>query len=583
MSSLRSPKLIPILTFLISLSFLGRYTGPDIVSAFGTFSYYVSQRQLRTRQVSNVVHCGFDGNADLYGVGIRLGYYTQAFAVWFANFFVLEESRTLRAVNTLFMFAMFIGLVWLSHAPSQTYAIEAFLLNQLLCATWYVGVLDKSKFSQKYWQFEPVRLLIRNGSLIGLLSYNIWFWWIGLDLMNNTPCGTYLFFLAKVSLYGWFRSAHKVLSILWACFHTFLTVGHVAQLVQHFITRHLRDPAYYRQLEQHLRYELNGSNACSVLQPAGSNDLTSVKKKVIYRDEACSPITDYFPQKESQHNASTIITVKESPASHASDHDLCCPSSPQDSSSRPTASPVGHSPSNALTKTALGPPKIHPTVPIFADLLDADTYMANTLVSPHTNRGHTFHIPLTPLTLSIPVFPPHFFSTLRTRPIRLSLVTPLFLHIYALRTCPLPIYALILSNALLSPQHLKLSPATLSTFLSLRTAKLPRENKKYYYIPSAIQTFVVTTGLVLAIELSIRWNHIQDVNGLGTVGQLVPAVLGVGGLVKVFWSWVMEKLDNGKEREEEEREVDRCAQVYYELKERRKLHTSPGAGQGISV
>lgn len=55
---------------------------------------------------------------------------------------------------------------------------------------------------------------------------------------------------------------------------------------------------------------------------------------------------------------------------------------------------------------------------------------------------------------------------------------------------------------------------------------------------------------------------------MGQVGQLVPLVVGIGGLVKVLWvRW------KGGNKEEEgegalEREIRACSEVYEELKGR---------------
>ena len=64
--------------------------------------------------------CGFQGNSDIYGIRIRMGYYTQALSLWFSKYFVLSESKVLRSVNLLFTIALFIGLAWLSHTPSNS-------------------------------------------------------------------------------------------------------------------------------------------------------------------------------------------------------------------------------------------------------------------------------------------------------------------------------------------------------------------------------------------------------------------------------------------------------------------------------
>ena len=61
-------------------------------------------------------------------------------------------------------------------------------------------------------------VIIREASLLGFLSYTAWFALIGLDRLEKTPCSTFVFFIVKVSLYGWYRSAFKVLSVSALCF-----------------------------------------------------------------------------------------------------------------------------------------------------------------------------------------------------------------------------------------------------------------------------------------------------------------------------------------------------------------------------
>lgn len=76
-------------------------------------------------------------------------------------------------------------------------------------------------------------------------------------------------------------------------------------------------------------------------------------------------------------------------------------------------------------------------------------------------------------------------------------------------------------------------------------------------------------GLVLSIELTLAWNHISGVNIIGTVGQLIPFILGVGGLVKVLWSRLRMGGDSdGEEAGEDELEPAdvRLAEVYYKRK-----------------
>lgn len=63
------------------------------------------------------------------------------------------------------------------------------------------------------------------------------------------------------------------------------------------------------------------------------------------------------------------------------------------------------------------------------------------------------------------------------------------------------------------------------------------------------------------------WNGIRDIGDVGTLGQLVPAFIGIGGLVKVAWAW---RRGGGRVGVAEEdgicAEVRACAGVYERLK-----------------
>ncbi|XPS73225.1 hypothetical protein M3J09_005375 [Ascochyta lentis] len=54
---------------------------------------------------TNEVQCGFEGNNDIYGIGIRIGIYAQILAVWFANYFLFSEAQVLRDFVSIFSVA----------------------------------------------------------------------------------------------------------------------------------------------------------------------------------------------------------------------------------------------------------------------------------------------------------------------------------------------------------------------------------------------------------------------------------------------------------------------------------------------
>ena len=53
--------------------------------------------------------CTFAGTSDVFGIGIRIGYYSQVLAIWFSNYFYNREISSLRATNTLFLVAVVIA------------------------------------------------------------------------------------------------------------------------------------------------------------------------------------------------------------------------------------------------------------------------------------------------------------------------------------------------------------------------------------------------------------------------------------------------------------------------------------------
>ena len=641
----------------------------------------------RASQVIRRDECGFSGNPDIYGLGIRIGYYSQALSVWTANFFVVSESKKLRSVNTLFMFAMFIGLIWISHDPTQTYAIEAFLLIQLLSTTWYVGILNQSKFSSKNWKFSPLRMVIQDLTLLGILSYSIWFWWIGLDRMQKTPCGTYIFFLSKVSLYGWYRSGFKILSAIAVAFNLIILSGHMAQLVQHRATSYTRCPEFFGTLRKNLisqcekkapysvQQESSHKNPASsaaageiltdstdygtlsqvitaeVGRPKNTDTPTSDQDQPSKKESAAKvlegPVGRILPTQNTTENVGPStrtfqdVTVngsagQESNAGGAKfqpnvptqkEPTLTKPGSATLTSTpshcaSPGSTPISPSASGKPISTAvalesasqesmysLNPiavpqdrsskipsPTLHanptstpssrffqardsekieirdPNTPnpfsaplSFSDILTVDVYLDGILKdSVLVDTMRAYKIPHTSVKILIPSID-HFRKLNfkgRNRRFRLNIIIPLFIHIYYLRTYNFPLYPTLLSRALNHPHHAKISPESLATTIILRKSRLSINTPPYYYLPSAFCTLTVCVGLVLAIELSLFWNGVTGVTNMGQVGQLVPFVIGIGGLVKVLWvCWK----GPGKEEEGEgtlEREVRLCAEVY---------------------
>lgn len=541
--------------------------------------------------------CGFAGNTDIYGVGIRIGYYSQTLATWFSNYFLLAEAKTLRSTNSLFIFALFIGLIWISRSTQPTYAIEAFLLLNLLFVIWYVGVFAKSKFSKKYWEFSPWRVFTSAATRTGMLGYNVWFWWAGLDQMAKTPCGTFALFLYKVDLFGWYRSAGKVMSIFSFCVgFGWYEVGHLIQLLLHLQENRTNEANYYITLREHLSSH-GGDNGTTPspdlhevadqqgsISVAQTEDERTTPPASVTADTTSSPSQSPVNEQASQGEAPLeeviVNCTQETSESEIVDKDdqvLPAQTSPDPpvlhAAVTINTDPPSQDANSRIKTSRQKDEEIH--VPAFADLLDAERYLqcildANEL--DHMAWCRKIPTPLGTINFFIPnIHSPrsmyHRMKGLqRRKPYRLAIIFPVLVHTGALHYYSPWRYLLMVETALQSQYHQQLSPLALNTILAFHTAQLPT------HAPTGDLLFIIFTlavliYLILSIELPLYWNSIYSMGNVGAVGQLIPAIIGVGGLVKVLWKW----WSKGNLSEQEEAavgtELRKCAKAYEELKQ----------------
>lgn len=539
------------------------------------------ESQLNGTQTS-ANYCGFTGNPDLYGIGIRLGYYTQALSVWFANYFVFSEAKVLRSVNLLFLLALFIALAWLSRRSQQTYAIEVFLLLRLLFATWYVGVVDRSRFSKKHGKKRTVQIVVRECALLGMLSYSVWFAWIGLDRMEKTPCGTWIFFAAKLNLYGTYRSAYKVLSISALSFGTMKQCDTADQLFQHWRNTGIRSPDYFARLRhdllvQNCYNDVLGGNSCNQQHPhrgleGVGHSLRTSESGASIPLHPVAVIRDEANEDAGIGSARTNNSTSNTPPQNVSDAATQChlPDTPP----RPPKTPQTNSPNGNLA-----PKYPHPkSLPSLENLIEAQRWLeAITAIDVADHSTWCYQVPKLPIKLFLPSIPSprklhaRISALYALRPFRFSILMPLARHLQSLCRFGWYKYPLMLEAALQDPRHKRISKATLLATIAIHRAQLPNSRPTPHVVWSACISLAMCVELVLSIELSLYWNGIGGMGNVGAPGQLIPAIIGIGGLVKVVWTWwsrdgdAVEGVDDGVGRELRE-----CVHVYLRLRKERE-------------
>ncbi|KAM3541182.1 hypothetical protein ARSEF1564_005930 [Beauveria bassiana] len=180
--------------------------------------------------------CGYDGNSDLYGVGVRVGLYAQWVAMLLSTVFEPRSEAGLRTTNLIIQLAVFIGLCTESVGATSTstsglHPSAAVITQFLLC-----GSLS-SVTGDGVGHLRSISGVARLFFYTALSAYGCWFWFAGIDVMRRrrwredegsdggtasapapapalAPCTSEVAFFGRTSFDGWFRVLGKILSVL---------------------------------------------------------------------------------------------------------------------------------------------------------------------------------------------------------------------------------------------------------------------------------------------------------------------------------------------------------------------------------
>ena len=499
---------------------------------------------------------GFVGNADVYGVGIRAGYYTQAFAVWGANFFVPHEAPFLHSVNILFMIAMLVGLIFLVGDPENTWAVEPFMLLNITYSIAWIGTSFPGWLKENLpWEGTLKEDWVRNLSFMGLDGFAVWYWFVGLPKMKPTigDLGTMVYWWNQGPLFGWVRTANQVVT----CLDLVLRV-----LLMGFRTY---IACLHRSLERCLTPESLKEQSLLWMPSYRSESITTIstgsRKAIVVKEQEC---------KETSHDTrnSDIVHAQRPEALSSNDLDAKEMSSETAVSSRNLGSDnvdldtKGHeefaiSPATPTRSTTATLPTYsqsylrrqnnrivitshfpkHPSHPSVSDLSRAEDFF-DSIISQIKFWPWYCHFPLW-LYYWAAAAVLLARSSFAARP-RTSLFVPILQYVKA-QPClewhhiPCAICA-ILRHPLYSSRSEKVDWRALILIVRFRLALHPpglpgkgrRLGEMWHFL---------SIGVMLAIgtELTIQWNYIKGIQTLKSVGQLIPMARGVGGFAKVIW------------------------------------------------
>ncbi|KAG9050335.1 hypothetical protein FS837_006207 [Tulasnella sp. UAMH 9824] len=157
--------------------------------------------------------CGFDGDDNTYGLGIRLGLYIQWLSTMLCNLLGLvkpEEAKSMKGINLCFQASVFGGLLYVTFTRGRTqdagqlYAAEIWVML-CLCLGGVLTVTPEPR-DRAY----VIHDVFQQGLNVAMASYTLWFIYTGMDQMAHPPCSRYSFFYTKVDMYHWFRLFWKI-------------------------------------------------------------------------------------------------------------------------------------------------------------------------------------------------------------------------------------------------------------------------------------------------------------------------------------------------------------------------------------
>ena len=479
------------------------------IASCTTIAAAIEVRYSRNNSVGNesAPVCGFAGNGDIYGIGIRLGYYTQTLSTWIARYFVLAEAKNLRPVNLIFLLSVFIGTVWFCHTASDVYAIEPYILLTLLLSTWHTGIADRTSFGRNHTAFDPPMDLLITMTMWGVCIYYIWYWFKGLDAMKPTPCGTYVFVFAKLNIYGWIRVIQQIITAQFIIGCIYLQVRDCLAFIRYLRFGRRLNAGFYTQLTgslERMKVQQSQPRFSGITTPSSAADLRPSFDVALETPLPPSPLLDENPS-HFQQNAAGLNDCTSTDNIILSFEKLV------------KAERYLQTLFNIKVSEAVSARYRRPTLP-FIGPVEIAIYDPKAL-------GHFYQNLLRPL-----IFP--------QSPLRLAdVLLPVLSHLEGRGTRLYQYYFEVACTAIEDPNHSTVDALAVNVILDFHNARVPPSRPVRSFIWPALWALGVWMLLVVSIELAIVWNHISSINNVRAIGQLIPATIGVGGLVRVIWIW----------------------------------------------
>ncbi|KAF2681784.1 hypothetical protein K458DRAFT_79717 [Lentithecium fluviatile CBS 122367] len=187
------------------------------VAGAAPLGYPSDQRPALSTRLPHPV-CDFDGNADFYGLGIRVGIYLQWISSLLANRYVPEAIRNLLITNTIFLLAVAIAAAQSTAAgtlrKAESLAVQHLCFGFLftILSIWGFRIRTKVKVSGAV--FSLAEKSFRLGLSAAICGYGVWYWFVGNYKLSRESCSTATFVFGKVDSLGAIRYFYQIQSVI---------------------------------------------------------------------------------------------------------------------------------------------------------------------------------------------------------------------------------------------------------------------------------------------------------------------------------------------------------------------------------
>ena len=156
-------------------------------------------------------NCRFVGNSDMYGLGIRIGFYLQWYGGIMATMIAKSEIVGLRISNALFIAATFLALL-IQVANNKLWLVEIYIILLLTFGSYlyFVPLYVWRLITGCSTRWDPSRYpRVRAGKLYSALNFflllsvtvfQLWFWCTGVKGSHPDSCTEYGFLFGRVRL-----------------------------------------------------------------------------------------------------------------------------------------------------------------------------------------------------------------------------------------------------------------------------------------------------------------------------------------------------------------------------------------------